>query len=123
MPAMSIAVSLDGLDAALAEHPWGYLVTVGDDQRARLHAAPTRYEDGTLVVVAGTGSRGNAIARPDVTLVFPPVDPRGASLIVDGVATVEHDAVRVRPTWAVLHRSAIPAPDGDGDGEVGQPTG
>lgn len=111
---MSIAVPLDELAAALEAFPWGYLVTVGDDSRARFHAAPTRFEDGALVIDGGRSSRTNATARPQVTLVFPPVEPHGMSLIVDGEATVDDDAVRVRPTWAVLHRAAIPTPGDPG---------
>lgn len=119
---MSIPVPLDDLADALAAYPWGYLVTVGDDLRARFHAAPTRFEGGALVVDGGRSSRQNATARPNVTLVFPSLDPHGMSLIVDGEATVDDDAIRVHPTWAVLHRAAIPAPDGSGDaGHTGAP--
>ena len=43
---MSIAVPLDELASALAEYPWGYLITVGDDQRGRTLAVPTDLRDG-----------------------------------------------------------------------------
>ena len=118
---MTIAVPLDELLAALVGYPWGYLVTVGDDAGARLHAAPTRYEDGVFVVDAGARSRANASARTNVTLVFPPTEPAAMSLIVDGDATVEPDAVRIRPTWAVLHRAAIGPADAAPD--AGHATG
>lgn len=112
---MSIAVPLDELATTLDRYPWGYLVTVSDDQGARLHAAPTRFEAGTFVVDAGARSRANASSRANVTLVFPSSEPHGMSLIVDGDATVDADVVRIAPTWAVLHRAAIEAPDGATD--------
>jgi len=47
------------------------------------------------------------MARPWVSLVFPPVDhSEGFSLVVDGRAEVDGSFVDVRPTWAVLHRPA-----------------
>ena len=54
---MSIPVPLAELDAALARYPWGYLVTVADDQRARFLAVPTRFEQEMLVVDAGRTGR------------------------------------------------------------------
>jgi hypothetical protein len=106
---MSIAVSLDDLPAALADYPWGFLITVGDDLRGRTLAVPTHIEGGHLVCAAGERTRGFAQARPDVTMVFPPAAGTGFSLIVDGVATVTADGVRVNPTWAVRHRPALDA--------------
>lgn len=114
---MSIPVPLDDLGAALARYPWGYLVTVADDLRARFLAAPTRFVDGALVIDAGRTGRANAAARPQVTMVFPSPEPHEFSLIVDGDAVVDESVVRVWPTWAVLHRPAIAAPDGPSDGE------
>ena len=58
--------------------------------------------------VAGARCR-NAVARPQVTIVFPPAPHAdGMSLVVDGDATVAGDHVDVVPTWAVLHRPAPP---------------
>jgi hypothetical protein len=104
---VSIAVPLDDLAERLADFPWGYLVTVGDDGRARLLAVETVFADGVLSCVAGDRTRGSATARPSVTMVFPPADGTGYSLIVDGDAEVADGQVRVRPTWAVLHRPAL----------------
>jgi hypothetical protein len=104
---VSIEVPLGELAGSLADYPWGYLVTVADGGQARLLAVPTRFEDGRLVAPAGEGTRANATARSQVTMVFPPADGRGHSLIVDGTATVSDDAVHVTPTWAVMHRPAL----------------
>jgi len=46
-----------------------------------------------------------------VSAVFPPTaDSDGMSLVVDGEASVDGDVVDVRPTRALLHRKAPPAP-------------
>ena len=50
---MSIAVPLDELGDALAERPWGYLLTVRDDGRAQTLAVPTVWRDGVLVLANG----------------------------------------------------------------------
>lgn len=104
---MSIKVPVSELPTALEPYPWGYLVTVGSEGTAHLLAVPTRWRDDVLVAEAGGGTRANAAARPAVTMVFPPADAQGYSLIVDGAATVTDDGVEVRPSAAVLHRPAI----------------
>ena len=105
---MSIAVPLDELAERLSEFPWGYLVTVRDDGRAQSLAVPTQYVDGRLVTTVGKGTAANAVARPTVTMLFPGTTGEEFSLIVDGDAAVEGDHLLVTPTWAVLHRPAIP---------------
>lgn len=105
---MSVAVTLDELEGRLAFHPWGYLVTVADDLRARLLAVPTVFAEGTLRMDAGPRTRANAVARPAVTMVFPPVDAGGYSLIVDGTAAVDGEELVVTAESAVLHRPALP---------------
>ena len=46
-----------------------------------------------------------------MTLVWPPTEPGGFSLLVDGAATVDGETITVAPTKAMLHRPA-PGPDG-----------
>ncbi len=104
---VSIAVSLADLHTKLAEYPWGYLVTVSDQQRAHSLAVPTHYVDGVLAMSAGGGTRANATARPDVTMVFPPASGTEYSLIVDGRAQVFVDHIEFTPTNAVLHRPPL----------------
>jgi len=66
----------------------------------------------------GNSTRRNAGAHPAVTLVWPPRDPGGYSLIVDGRAAVAGDGVTVDPTGAVLHRPAVPGtPTASGCGD------
>jgi hypothetical protein len=113
---MSIPVSLTELSATLQSYPWGYLVTVGDDQRAHSLAVPTEWRDGVLLMAAGRSTRANIAARPDVTMVFPHPAAGEYSLILDGRAAVQADAaagaaggesVVFTPAHAVLHRPAL----------------
>jgi hypothetical protein len=116
---VSVPVELERLhDEVLAFGPTPYLLTVTDDGRPHAVSATVSWEDDGLVAPAGRTSARNAAARPDVTLLWPPVEPGGYSLIVDGTAAVEDvsDEARhivIRPAKAVLHRSA-PAPEPGG---------
>ena len=103
---MSIAVALEELPEKLAEYPWCYLVTSGEDRPHLLAVKPTVVKDG-LRCETGHSSRANVVRNALVVLMFPPTQPDGLSLIVDGQGEVNGDGVVVRPTWAVLHRSAM----------------
>ena len=104
---MSIEVALADLASKLKEFPWGYLLTVDDQQRAHLLAVPAKLSEGVFHVDAGPGTRANVEDRPDVTLVFPPDDGTKFSLVVDGTAHEEDDRLIVTPTHAVMHRPAL----------------
>ena len=103
---MSIAVALEDLGDKLAEYPWCYLVTSGEDRPHLLAVKPSLVTTG-LRCETGHSSRANVVRNPLVVLMFPPQEPGGLSLIVDGAAEVNGDGVVVTPTWAVLHRSAV----------------
>jgi len=121
---MSIKVDLARLDAAMAEHDFAYLLSPGRE-RPHVVAVIPRLVDGSLVVDSpGRSATTLAAEHPAVTLVFPPRQAGGYTLIVDGEATVPgHDAasartgsvdpgtvpaLTVRPGHAVLHRPATP---------------
>ena len=71
------------------------------------HAEQITVTDGQVVVVGpGRGTLGNLVRSPAVTLVFPPRQPKGFTLLVDGTGEVSGEDVRVTPTGAVLHRPA-----------------
>jgi hypothetical protein len=112
---VSIPVGLEELDGVLDAYPWGYLVTVGDDGRAHTLAVPTDWRDDALQLTIGRSTRANAAARPGVTMMFPPDDGFGFSLIVDGTLTVDGDTAVFTPSHAVLHRPALYDED-DADG-------
>ncbi|MEY2521667.1 MAG: hypothetical protein QOJ66_232 [Ilumatobacteraceae bacterium] len=99
-------MALEELADKLAEYPWCYLVTSGEDRPHLLAVKPSLVEAG-LRCETGHSSRANVVRNPLVVLMFPPPDSGGMSLIVDGTAEVNGDGVVVTPTWAVLHRSAV----------------
>lgn len=110
---MSIAVELAELADTIAQYRFAYLLTVSDGGRAHVAAVQPVLADGRLRVSGlGRRTRGNAAERPDVTLVWPPADIDGYSLIVDGSAELAGELMSMAPTRAVLHRPA-PAPRAD----------
>lgn len=107
---MSIRVDLGELAATLGDFSYAYLLTVNDDGRAHAVAVTPTIDGATLRVgELGRRTTANAVARPSISLVYPPAEVGGYSLIVDGDATLDGDDIVVTPTTAVLHR---PAPVG-----------
>ena len=111
---MSIVVTPEELGETLARFTFAYLLTVGDDERPRVVSVGVALADGTLRVTgAGRSARSNIAVRPGVTLVWPPADPAEMSLILDGEAAVDGEAITVPAGRAILHRPA-PAPAAPG---------
>lgn len=109
---MSVKVELGELAGKLAGYDVAYLVTVSDDARAHvLSVWPDATDAGIVVDGVGRHTQANAAAHPDVTLVFPPTEAGGYTLLVDGTAAVDDTTVTVSPTKAILHRPAA-GPDG-----------
>lgn len=109
---MSLKVELGELGKTLEQYGFAYLVTVGDGDRVHVLAVTPVLTDGGLVVGGvGRHSQANATDRPDVTLVWPPTEAGGFSLLVDGTATIDGETIIVAPAKATLHR---PAPGADG---------
>jgi len=109
---MSVKVELGELAGALADFDVAYLVTVSDEARSHvLSVWPEMTAAGILVDGVGRHTQANAAAHPDVTLVFPPVERGGYTLLVDGTATVDGTTVTIAPAKAILHRPAA-GPDG-----------
>lgn len=106
---MSVKVELDELAGALANVTFAYLVTVGDDYRAHTVAVDPVLADGRFHIGGiGNSTRRNAVAHPDVTLVWPPAEAGGYTLIADGRAEITTAGLTVAPARAVLHRAATP---------------
>lgn len=104
---MSVRVELDQLARTMAEYGAGYLLTVSDDGRPHAVAVDPVLADGRVVAdAAGRRTRANVEVRAGVTLLFPPPQPGGYSLIVDGRGVVEGEQVTVEVEHAVLHRPA-----------------
>ena len=123
-------VDLTRLAAALTDYPFAYLITVDDGYR--VHTVTVEPElrdlpdgaDGAGeprkaildVGLIGGHTRRNLAHRSEVTLLWPPPEPGGYSLIVDGRAEAQSDTdsdpetarIGVVPTRALLHREAEP---------------
>jgi hypothetical protein len=118
---VSISVALDELRAAIADTDRApYLLTVSDDGRAHTVAVAPRWDGDELTIAVGRHTVANAQARPAVSLLWPPKDRAGYSLIVDAdvTATASTDdghTVRLRATRAVLHRPAPGLAEGEYD--------
>jgi hypothetical protein len=104
---MSIPVPLDELAKTMQPYPLSYLLTVSEGERVHAVATSAVVEvDRLRVGPLGRHTQDNAAERPAVTLLWPPVEPDGYSLIVDGEAEPTDGGVLVSPTRAVLHRAA-----------------
>jgi hypothetical protein len=110
---VSVTVSLEQLRAEIelfATAP--YLLTVSDDDRPHCVAVVVSWDADELVMGAGNHTLANATARTGVSLLWPPAEPGGYSLIVDATVTAANgtgqgdNSITVQPTRAVLHRPA-----------------
>ena len=109
---MSVKVDIDELAGALADFDYAYLITVGADHRAHAIATKPVLAGGLFDLGApGATTSRNLEANGNVTLLWPPREPGGYSLIVDGTGTLG-PSLTVTPDRAVLHRPAGEAPVG-----------
>jgi hypothetical protein len=105
-------VDLQRLAAALDDFSFAYLITVDDDYRVHtVTVEPTMREAILDVGLIGGGTRKNLARRAELTLLWPPSEAGGYSLIVDGAAQIsdaneETAWLGVVPTRALLHREA-----------------
>jgi hypothetical protein len=111
---VSVPVPVEKLQEAVGEYGRAaFLLTTGDDGRAKVASVEVSFVDDGISVNVGGGSAANAGTRPLVTLFWAPPAPGGYSLIVDATAAVADTTIRLTPTSGVLHRPAQP----------GQPSG
>lgn len=103
-------MELDQLSQVMRDFDAGYLLTAdrsGATTRVKVVSVRPALVDGTLVITGpGRGSLANVRANPAVTLLWPPRQAGGMSLIVDGGAACDGENVRVTPTGGVLHKPA-----------------
>ena len=105
-------VDLERLAAALDDYPFAYLITVDEDYHAHTVTVEPVLRGAIIDVgLIGGRTRTNLAHHGDVTLLWPPPEPGGYSLIVDGSAEVadagdETARLGVVPTRALLHREA-----------------
>lgn len=106
---MSIPVDIDDLKAALGRFDSGYLLTTAEGRVKVVTVDPTSEASTLRIAAPGRGTLGNLAANPAVTIVFPPLERHGHTLLVDGTGVPDGDDVLVTPASAVLHRPAAHA--------------
>jgi hypothetical protein len=110
---MSVAVAIDRVREEITKTDRApYLLTVSDDARPHSVAVACSWDGDALVISVGARTLANARARGLVTLLWPPKEAGGYTLIVDASVESTSDAgaaepaITVRPSRAVLHRPA-----------------
>ncbi len=107
---MSISVALDDLAEHVSQRGPGYLLTTNAESRP--HVMHLRWTMDGVELQAGVGrsASANIGAQAAVTLLWPPMEEGGYSLIVDGEAVVNDGpdgaVAVVTAQSAVLHRPA-----------------
>ena len=123
---MSIPVDLESLREELAGHERpAYLVTAGDEGSPHLVSTFLTWVDGAFETECGASTARNLAVRAEVSVVVPPNEPDGYSLIFDATGEVvegETRMVRLTPSKAVLHRPGT-GPAGSGCGHDCLPVG
>lgn len=109
-------MEIERLAEALADRGAGYLLTADRHGRVKAVTVEPVLADGVVHCPASRGSARNLAAYPTATLLFPPTEPRGHTLLVDGTATADEDGITFTPESAVLHR---PADHADGPAAPG----
>jgi hypothetical protein len=107
---MSIPVELERLGEQIARYGPAYLLTVARDGRPHAVSASVEWSEGALLAGLGRRTAENIAERPLVTLLWPPAERGGYTLIVDATALLEGAGeaqhARLVPTRGVLHRPA-----------------
>lgn len=103
---MSIVVDLQRLSETLADYPYGYLLTTSGGAVKAVTITATVLDDRVVIPTGSGGSARNLAENSTATLLFPPTQHHGYSLIVDGSAAATDEGFTVTPARAVLHRPA-----------------
>ena len=97
-----------------------YVLTVGDDGPHTSHSTIRLAPDGMSVTgpLSKSAAR-NASRRPTLSLFWPPKEPGGYGIIMNGTAVVDADAdpaplATIALTKAVFHRPGAPGPGHEG---------
>lgn len=113
---MSIPVDVAELEKTLRDFGFGYLLTASPTGAVKAVTVEPRWADGILLTDPSRGTAAHLATNPSVTLVFPPMEAKGYTLIVDGTATATESVIELTPASAVLHRPAAhsdgPVPPG-----------
>jgi hypothetical protein len=102
---VSVRVELGDLPATIERFgAHAYVISTGAVRPHLLHTAVT-LDGGRIAFAASTSVMRNIAERPEVTLLWAPVEPEAMSLVVDGVAAATADGtnIEVRASSAILH--------------------
>ncbi|AXH95184.1 pyridoxamine 5'-phosphate oxidase family protein [Ornithinimicrobium avium] len=117
---MSIPVDLTALGEALGRHDTAYLLTAGEPRPHVAEVFPELVEGVVVLEEPGRTARRTVGDRPAVTVLMPPRERGGYTLIVDGEGVLdEAGALRITPSTAVLHRASSWSGHEDHDSECG----
>jgi len=110
---VSVAVSLGALGGQVEQFGgWPYVVTVSEDGKPHAVSVEMAWDGSVFRGSGGRRTMANAAERSEaVTLLWPPFEPGGYSLIVDGTAAVTDGMLTLTPVTAVLHRTGPPRED------------
>lgn len=86
----------------------GYVLSVRDDHTPHIAHVTFTLANGELRCGASRSAAANVASRSRISLLWPPTEPGGYSMIVDGDARIEGDELVVVPVSGVLHRPAQP---------------
>lgn len=119
-------VDVGAVAAHARDYGFAYLITINSHQRVHTSVVHPEFSEDAVTVPGASGrARANAGAHPEVSVVWPPPDATGYSLILDGTATADERAgasgapLRIVPSRAILHRPAAePSAPGAADGCV-----
>jgi hypothetical protein len=104
---MSIKVALEDVAGEVARRGPGYLLTTDAGSRPHVMHLTFTVDGDQLRTTVGRSAARNVGAQPAVTLLWPPEEPGGYTLIVDATAELDGELmVAVTPVGAVLHRPA-----------------
>lgn len=107
---MTIPVPIGDVAALLGRYGSAYLLTTSPDGRTKVVAVdPVPHGPVLRVATPGRGSVANLATHPGVTVIWPPLEPHGFTLIVDGSAAADDAGLTVTPERATLHRPAAHA--------------
>ncbi|NLG23378.1 MAG: pyridoxamine 5'-phosphate oxidase family protein [Actinomycetales bacterium] len=104
---MSIPVDLAALGEALGRHHTAYLLLGSSGRPHVAQVFPRLVDDLLIVAEPGRTARRIVPDSPEVTVMMPPTERGGYTLIIDGAAVIRDDgALELTPTHAVLHRAS-----------------
>ena len=96
----------------------GYLLTVAKDG-PHISNVTIEFCGGSIGCEVGMSAAKNIAREPNVSLFWPPTEPGGYALIVNGTAASEHrltgvTMAKITLTKSVLHRPGAKPDDSDG---------